>query len=418
MPSTSQFSSSNSQVMLALWITVLLAFVGYSLPMPVFGPMFMSDTSIFAQQYSMQQRVILYGVVTAMFPFAQFWGCPILGVLSDRYGRKPILMLTTAIASVAHFVTGVAVLHQNLGLLIIARLVGGFVEGNVAIAQSSVADISDDNNKASRFAWINTAINTGWLVGPLLGGLFASPVFSDYFGYAAPFYAATLFCLFNCAIIAICYRETRVVAPNATASSPPYSLRRLYQHITQSELRRWYWLLAISDLAIFSYYFFFIFYLVNQFNFGPSGLSLYMIYLSVWLIIANQFSAWVLKYIDILPANILFHFVMVAGMLLFGASTNQAMFLLTIPIVALGVGGCETLMTLMLSDLTDAAHQGEVMGICRAIFVLSEVLVSIFSAWLVTYQLYALCIVGVVSAIIAGVLLVFQGRVHQYAENS
>lgn len=396
------------RVMLVVWLTVFLGFVGYSLPYPIFGPMLMSADSGLAKGWSDDHRVVLFGLIMAAYPFAQFWGCPIIGRYTDMLGRKQMLVVTTAIAAIAHFLTGVGIVEHSLLLIVVSRMVGGFVEGNVAIAQSAASDISQGARKARNFAWINTAINAGWMVGPLMAGWLAGS-HVQMFGYATPFYFAALFSILNTLVVIGLFIETNPQQGKRRADGRD-SLKRFWYALFKSNLRYWYLMVLISDIGIIVFYSFFMIYMVKQFGFGPSTVAMYTVYVSIWLIVSNQLAAALMRRIDKLQIALYFHVVMAVGTVMLAYSTTKTALLISLAIAPLGVGICETVTSILISDLSDPKAQGEAMGICRSLFVLSEVIGAPLAGLMASYSLRSPSIICVITALIVCNLLMARGK--------
>lgn len=133
-------------------------------------------------------------ILFTSFSLAQFLATPILGRLSDRYGRKPLLIISlggTAL-SLATFA-----LAQNITMLFIARIMDGITGGNISIAQAVISDSTEGKDRAKAFGMLMAAFSFGFLCGPALGGVLGQ------FGLTAPFWFAsalaavsTLLCIF------------------------------------------------------------------------------------------------------------------------------------------------------------------------------------------------------------------------------
>nr|WP_321986186.1 TCR/Tet family MFS transporter [uncultured Lichenicoccus sp.] len=119
--------------------------------------------------------VLEYGLLVAAFAAMQFLFAPVLGALSDRYGRRPILLLSLAGGTVDYLLTGFA---PSLWLLFTARLIGGMTAANLAVVSAIIADLTPADERAARYGTMNAALGMGFIAGPALGGTFGqmSPV--------------------------------------------------------------------------------------------------------------------------------------------------------------------------------------------------------------------------------------------------
>src|SRR3954463_4225280 len=127
----------------------------------------------------------------AIYPFMQFLFSPVLGRLSDRFGRRPVLLVSLGVASVDYLAMGLSPL---LPILYAGRAFAGMTGANLAVATAYIADISGPDERARRFGYMNACFGLGFVAGPLLGGL-AGSLSPRY-----PFLLAALFTGLNLAM--------------------------------------------------------------------------------------------------------------------------------------------------------------------------------------------------------------------------
>ena len=111
------------------------------------------------------------GVVSFAFGIANFFGAPILGALSDRYGRRPVLLLGFCGLAFTFFATA---LSTTMWMLIVARLLGGGLQANAAVANAYVADISAPEERAKRFGMLGAMFGIGFILGPAMGDVLSA----------------------------------------------------------------------------------------------------------------------------------------------------------------------------------------------------------------------------------------------------
>jgi DHA1 family tetracycline resistance protein-like MFS transporter len=142
--------------------TVLLDMVAIGIIIPVMPPLVGTFTG------SQTDQAFWYGAVAFAFGIANFFGSPILGALSDRYGRRPVLLLGFSGLAVSFFVTALA---NALWMLVAVRLVSGALMANAAVANAYVADITPPEQRAQRFGLLGAMFGLGFVLGPVMGGL-------------------------------------------------------------------------------------------------------------------------------------------------------------------------------------------------------------------------------------------------------
>ncbi|EJC79887.1 arabinose efflux permease family protein [Rhizobium leguminosarum bv. trifolii WSM2297] len=123
------------------------------------------------------------GTMTALYAVMQFIFAPVLGALSDRLGRRPVLLISLAGAAVNYLFLAFA---PNLALLFIGRAIAGLTSANIAVATAYITDISPEEKRARRFGLFNAMFGLGFIIGPVLGG-----VLGDYW-LRLPFIAAAI----------------------------------------------------------------------------------------------------------------------------------------------------------------------------------------------------------------------------------
>jgi len=145
-----------------IMLTVLIDMISIGLIIPVLPVLVGKFTG------SQADQAFWYGAVAFAFGIANFFGSPILGALSDRYGRRPVLLLGFCGLALNFFATAFS---TALWMLIVVRLVGGAMQSNAAICNAYVADITPPEQRAKRFGMIGAMFGVGFIVGPVMGGL-------------------------------------------------------------------------------------------------------------------------------------------------------------------------------------------------------------------------------------------------------
>lgn len=143
----------------------------------------------------------IYGLILAAYAAMQFLFSPILGLLSDRLGRRPVLIVSLAGAAIDYLIMA---LTPALWVLVAGRLIAGVTSANMSVAGAYIADISEEKDRAQRFGWMSAAFGIGFIIGPVLGGLLSS-----YF-LRAPFLVAAGLNALNLVLTVTLLRESRV----------------------------------------------------------------------------------------------------------------------------------------------------------------------------------------------------------------
>jgi DHA1 family tetracycline resistance protein-like MFS transporter len=161
-------------------LIVLVDLLGFSVVMPLLAP--------FAKHYGFREWQI--GLLFSAYPMCQLVAGPILGRLSDRYGRRPLLVFSQAGTAISFLILG---LSRQFWVMLLARMLDGASGGNILVAQAYVADVTRPEDRARGMGLIGMAFGLGFVLGPLLGGLLLSLPIADDWRLRLPFLVAAGF---------------------------------------------------------------------------------------------------------------------------------------------------------------------------------------------------------------------------------
>lgn len=182
-----------NKALVVILAAVMLDAIGIGLIFPIL-PALLRDVG------HTSEVATLLGLLLALYSACQFLFAPILGVLSDRYGRRPVLLVSLAGAAIDYLVMAFA---PELWLLVIGRAVAGITSANMAVATAYITDISTEDERAKRFGYFHAMFGIGFIIGPVLGG-----ILGDVW-VRAPFIAAALLNAANFALALFVLPESR-----------------------------------------------------------------------------------------------------------------------------------------------------------------------------------------------------------------
>jgi DHA1 family tetracycline resistance protein-like MFS transporter len=182
-----------NKALVVILAAVTLDAVGIGLIFPIL-PRLLEDVT---HQHDI---AMLFGVMLALYSAMQFLFSPVLGVLSDRYGRRPVLLVSLAGAAIDYLIMAFA---PELWMLVVGRAIAGLTSANMAVATAYITDISPEDVRAKRFGYFHAMFGIGFIIGPVLGGLLGDV------WVRAPFIAAALLNGVNFAIALFVLPESR-----------------------------------------------------------------------------------------------------------------------------------------------------------------------------------------------------------------
>lgn len=236
-----------------LFFTLLLDTITVGILFPILPLIFTDSTSssFILEGFTKGQQYFVVGAIGAIFGFMQFLAAPLLGELSDIYGRKRLLAICVALLAVSNLLFGFGITTASLTILFVSRLVAGLAGANFSIAQACIADVSAPEDRAKNFGLIGAAFGIGFILGPLIGGWTAA-YFADA---AAPFWFAGALGVFNVFFVLKFLPETRGASTEvASKFTLTKGITNIHAAFKDPEAAPVYWVsfLYMSGFAFFT----------------------------------------------------------------------------------------------------------------------------------------------------------------------
>lgn len=169
-----------------VWLTVFIDLIGFGIVVPL--------VPVYSRHFGAEGFMI--GLIIASFSAMQFLFAPIWGRLSDRHGRRPILLISTAGAAVSYVLFALSSNIENhttaIWMMILSRMLAGLCGGNITVAQAYIADITPPADRSRRMGLIGMAFGLGFIFGPIIGGVSLHAI-----GSSGPGWVAAGLCFFN-----------------------------------------------------------------------------------------------------------------------------------------------------------------------------------------------------------------------------
>jgi len=398
-------------------IVVLFAYIGFALPLPILPEMFLDpERAILPSSYSIGKKTLLLGVLMSSFPLGQFFGAPLLGRLSDLFGRKRVILISLLGSTFGYLLTAAAAsLHSVTGLFL-GLAVCGFCEGNIGIAQSVIADLTRHEPPAVRarhFGMINVFISLGFIIGPFIGGQLADPNMVSWFSFSTPFWMAAVMTLCGIGVIYWNADETR----RSQHREKWRFWETIFGGFKRMHLRTSYWVNFFLALSFFSYFRFLPVFLERTFNMSAAQLAYVMIYDSLWIGAASK---WIVPFLSkyLSASRTLFYSapLMALFFVLCLIPRTPYALLLTIPPIGLLIGIVITNGSILISEKSHADFQGQALGTLIAVQVVAEFATGIGGGMIASATPGLPISIGAIMAICGSIILAWRRRFRDKSE--
>lgn len=347
---------------------------------------------------------MFYGLLIGSYSVMQFIGAPILGAFSDRYGRRPILRLSLIGAGIGYLLFGWAIEAHMFCMLFVARMIPGFMGGNLAVIYSSLADISKPEDKAKNFGLVGAAFGLGFTIGPGIGGLLADNTLVSWFNYATPFWFTAILTLVNLVLVHLYFPET--LKENSEKKISLFQgIHNIGKVFTMPSLRA---ILSIVLLVQLGFTFFTQFYsiiLYRDMEFSVKQVGFLFLWIGIWMTFTQSYLVRIIS--GRIDQRKLLRYTIPGLTLLLGClvfSDNVLVAYIVNACIAIAFGLTSPNLTALVSNEAPQARQGEVLGINQSVNSLGQLIPPLVGGFILAMGAHFPVLIGSLILLLASIL--------------
>jgi multidrug resistance protein len=359
-----------------LWVLVFISIIN-SMGFGIIIPLLYS----YGKKFGVTEQTI--GLLTAAFSISQFFATPVLGSLSDKFGRKPILVLSLVGTCLSFILFGFA---NSIIMLFAARILDGLTGGNISVAQAMISDISPPKERAKNFGILGSAFGFGFVIGPAVGGLLSK------FGTKVPFFFAAGIALLGVVLTLFLLKETNNNKKGGNESKfSNFKFKSLITVLKKPVIGTAIFIGFLLTMAQFTMLIGFQTFSVDNLKLSPAQIGLFYAGFGVTGILM-QLAVPVIKKVMSSQALILLISTLfcLGMMILAGFATGFILFAVSIGIYGLFNGLRNPMLNTIIADRNEEFERGEVMGINQSYASIGQTLGPITAGLITAISIHSI----------------------------
>lgn len=386
--------------LIILMFTIIMDVMGVGLVLPLLPNLIISVNSPF----HLNDSLLYYGIILALWSLGGFFGSPFLGSFSDKIGRKKILILALFCNALIYTLSALSIVLKWIGLFMIMRFCSGFFSGSFELAQASVADKSSQEEKAKNMSYMILAFALGSIVGPFLSSMTIN------LGLIMPFILAAILSFLNSICLFIFFRETherKEIKINWISLLVSFTF--MFKDIRIKKIAMIFFIFQFA----WGYYFQSISLVLQEvYHFVAKDISIFFIVLGVGFAIVPLFLQ------KLMMRFFLIEKIAVIGLTISGISIGLGILFnrfveiqwLVVLLFAIFESLAFSSLLSILSNKVSKEEQGKLMGGCGALFAISFILIGFSLGYLSAMSIWIGMILSSFFFFLSAALLAWQKK--------
>ncbi len=348
--------SNNNSKLITIFLIVFIDLLGFGLILPLLP--------YIAESYAANPFVI--GVLSATYSLFQFIAGPILGRLSDRYGRKKILIISQIGSVLGYLLLATA---NSLPLLFLSRIIDGITGGNISIAQAYMADITDKKTRAKGMGLLGAAFGLGFMLGPATGG------YLSRFGFAIPALVAALIGTLTTLMTVLFLKETVNLKVSTRSSNTKLTWEKFRQLLSKQPIGLLIIVSFLISLGFAGMQGTYAIWAQDTFNWGPSQVGSIFAYIGILsIIIQTQLLHRLISYFGEKKLLIISLPLLALGFLFLSLTRALPLHLLANFFIVLGNSLANPTLNALATENIEPSEYGETLGVLQSASSLGRII--------------------------------------------
>ncbi len=372
---------------LPLLLVIFIDSLTYFLVIPVFLRLFLhSEYGLIPLQATIATRNLFYGISIALSPLAFLISAPIVGRLSDQFGRKCIIFICLVASALGFFIPILGIQQHNIFLVMLGRFLAGIGTSSQPIAQAAIADRTSGRQKAIYLGFIGFAMTLALMLGPIFGGLLSDPKLFSGFNVTTPYWCAGILTLINLILLVSLFKE-KLHIKKTNHSDTKKSLKILFHVSFKSNISQLLLIFLFLELAWSQYYQSIFLFMSEYFHATTRQISIFTVYIGIFMCLGLTLIYRSAVKNFRLPAIIKSSLAIISlGLLLCTVIPNLWSQWVFVILVAVFVGLAYPSLLAEISNHVDKNHQGWIMGITSTLLAFAWMVTALITGPLLTFN--------------------------------